>query len=93
MRDILLKDSSLRIAIEGHTDNIPIHNSRFRSNWDLSTSRATATVRLLIDEYGVSPDRLAASGYAEYRPIASNDNSAGRAMNRRVDVVVPRKIQ
>jgi len=80
------------LRIEGHTDNIPIHNSRFRSNWDLSTSRATATVRLLIQQYGFSPERLAASGYVEYRPITGNDNATGRAMNRRVDVVVPRKL-
>ena len=88
---LVLQKSSSDIRIEGHTDNVPIHNSRFRSNWDLSTARATATVRLLMLRYGFSPQRLAASGYAEYRPIASNNSPAGRAMNRRVDVVIPRK--
>lgn len=61
------------------------------SNWDLSTARATATVRLLIQIYDFKPERLAASGYAEYRPIATNNSAEGRAMNRRVDVVIPRK--
>lgn len=87
----LLNESDSDIRIEGHTDNVPIHNPRFASNWDLSTARATATIRLLIVNYGFDPERLAAAGYAEYRPIATNGTPEGRAMNRRVDVVVPRK--
>lgn len=88
----LLRQSGSDIRIEGHTDNVPIHNSRFSSNWDLSTARATATVRLFIRD-GISPDRMAASGYAQYRPVASNDTPQGRAMNRRVDIVIPRMPQ
>src|SRR5579884_3779667 len=80
----VLARSGSDIRIEGHTDNVPIHNSRFSSNWDLSTSRATATVRLFL-RYGISPDRMAASGYAQYHPVASNETPQGRAMNRRVD--------
>ncbi len=87
----VLRASNSDIRVEGHTDNVPIHNSRFGSNWDLSTTRATATVRLLIVKYEFRPDRLAASGYAEYRPIASNGDSDGRAKNRRVDIVIPRR--
>ena len=87
----VLRASDTDIRVEGHTDNVPIHNSRFKSNWDLSTARATTTVRLLITQYDFPPERLAASGYAEYRPIASNDDPAGRAQNRRVDIVIPRK--
>jgi chemotaxis protein MotB len=87
----LLGENGSDIRIEGHTDNVPIHNSRFASNWDLSTARATATIRLLIVNYGFDPERLTAAGYAEYRPIATNITPEGRAMNRRVDVVVPRK--
>jgi chemotaxis protein MotB len=87
----ILQPSASDIRIEGHTHNVPIHNARFSSNWDLSTARATATVRLLIQQYGFSPDRLAASGYAEYRPIAENSTPEGRALNRRVDIVIPRK--
>ncbi|HVI10164.1 MAG TPA: flagellar motor protein MotB [Candidatus Binatia bacterium] len=77
-----------RLRIEGHTDNIPIHNSRISSNWELSTARATELVRLLIDRNGFPPDRLSAAGYAEYHPIASNDTPQGRAQNRRVDIVI-----
>lgn len=87
----VLRATDTDIRIEGHTDNVPIHNSRYGSNWDLSTARATATVRLLITQYDFRPERLAASGYAEYRPIASNDGAEGRALNRRVDIVIPRK--
>lgn len=87
----LLRESDYDIRIEGHTDNVPIHNTKFSSNWDLSTARATATVRLLLVNFGFDPERLAAAGYAEFRPIASNETPEGRAMNRRVDVVVPRR--
>lgn len=77
-----------RLRIEGHTDNVPIHTSQMASNWELSTSRATELVRLLIVRYRFSPERLSAAGYAEYHPIASNDTPQGRAQNRRVDIVI-----
>ena len=87
----VLQSANTDLRVEGHTDNVPIRNTRFASNWDLSTARATATVRLLISKYNFAPERLSASGYAEYRPIASNATADGRAMNRRVDIVVPRR--
>ena len=87
----VLKEADTEIRIEGHTDNVPIHNSRFTSNWDLSTARATATIRMLITQYDFNPQRLSAAGYAEYRPIATNATTEGRALNRRVDVVIPHK--
>ena len=62
-----------RLRVEGHTDNVPIHKPKMASNWELSTARATELVRLLIVRYRFAPDRLAAAGYAEYHPIASND--------------------
>lgn len=77
-----------RLRIEGHTDNVPIHTAQMASNWELSTARSTELVRLLIVRYGFSPLRLAAAGYAEYHPIASNRTAQGRAQNRRVDVVI-----
>jgi chemotaxis protein MotB len=77
-----------RLRIEGHTDNIPIHTPQMASNWELSTARATELVRLLIQRYRFAPERLAAAGYAEYHPIASNATPEGRAQNRRVDVVI-----
>jgi two-component system, OmpR family, copper resistance phosphate regulon response regulator CusR len=76
------------IRVEGHTDNVPIHNPQMASNWELSTARSTELVRLLIQHYGLAPERLSAAGYAEYHPIASNDTEQGRAQNRRVDIVI-----
>ncbi len=76
------------LRIEGHTDNIPIHNSEFDSNWELSSSRATHIARLFLDIGAITPERLSAAGYAEFHPVASNDTADGRAENRRVDLVV-----
>lgn len=76
------------LRIEGHTDNIPIHTAQMASNWELSTARASAIVRVLIMDHHFPPDRLSAAGYAEYHPIASNLTAQGRAQNRRVDIVV-----
>lgn len=84
----LLRKRNCRIRIEGHTDNVPIHNSQFASNWELSTSRATEVVRLLIIKDGFDAYHLSAAGYAEYRPIATNSTREGRGTNRRVDIVV-----
>ena len=76
------------LRVEGHTDNVPIHNADFDSNWELSTARATRIARLLLALKAVSPDRLSAAGYAEFHPVASNSTAQGRAQNRRVDVVI-----
>jgi chemotaxis protein MotB len=84
----VLKTQDNDIRIEGDTDNVPIHNAHFASNWELSTARATEMIRLFITKYDVSPTRLTAAGYAEYHPVASNDTEDGRAKNRRVDIVV-----
>ncbi len=84
----ILSVRNCRLRIEGHTDNIPIHTPQMASNWELSTARSTELVRLLILRYRFSPERLAAGGYAEFHPIASNDTAQGRAQNRRVDVVI-----
>jgi chemotaxis protein MotB len=76
------------LRIEGHTDNIPIHNDEFDSNWELSAARATHIARLIIDEKLIAPERISAAGYAEFHPVATNDTPEGRAENRRVDLVV-----
>jgi chemotaxis protein MotB len=78
----------VRIRIEGHTDDVPIHNGRYDSNWELSTARATTIIQLFILKYHLAPDRLAASGYAQYHPVSSNASGDGRALNRRVDLVI-----
>ncbi|MBI4376892.1 MAG: flagellar motor protein MotB [Elusimicrobia bacterium] len=72
------------IIIEGHTDNQPISNQYFDSNWELSTARATAVARLLIEKYRLPAARMGAIGYGEHRPIALNDRPENRAKNRRV---------
>lgn len=84
----VLSGQTNNIRIEGHTDNVPIHNAQFASNWELSTARATEMTRLFITQYNLSAIRLSAAGYAEYHPAASNETADGRAQNRRVDVVV-----
>jgi chemotaxis protein MotB len=76
-----------RILLEGHTDSTPIHNDRFRSNWDLSAARAIAMLNLMADKFSVPRTRMSVSGYAETVPIADNETIEGRQKNRRVDVV------
>jgi chemotaxis protein MotB len=85
---MILRDREETLRIEGHTDNVPIHNAQFRSNWELSTARATELIKLFITRYQFAPARLAAAGYAEYHPVDSNSTPEGKAHNRRVDIVV-----
>lgn len=75
------------IAVEGHTDNQPIKHSGWKSNWELSTARATSVVHFLVSQ-GLSPEVLQATGYGEYRPIASNATAEGQQRNRRVEIVI-----
>jgi chemotaxis protein MotB len=76
------------IRLEGHTDSVPIHTARFRSNWELSAARGIAMLELLNTRYGVPRERLAIAGYAETIPVAENATEEGRAHNRRVDMVI-----
>ncbi|ACL70427.1 OmpA/MotB family protein [Halothermothrix orenii] len=76
------------IAVEGHTDNWPIHNEQFPSNWELSTTRATNVIKYFIERHGIDPSRLSAAGYSEYRPLYPNDTVEHRAKNRRVEIVI-----
>jgi len=84
----VLKARTESMRIEGHTDNVPIHNGRFQSNWELSTARASDLIKALVENYGFESRRLSAAGYAEYRPVAPNTTVDGRARNRRVDIVI-----
>jgi chemotaxis protein MotB len=86
----VLKDNveDRNIGIEGHTDNEPIKHSKWKSNWELSTSRATSVLHYLVDTKGIDPKRVAAIGYGEYRPVASNDTVEGKKQNRRVEIVI-----
>ncbi|OPJ57095.1 OmpA family protein [Alkalithermobacter paradoxus] len=78
------------IRVEGHTDNVPINTPRYPSNWELSVSRSSNVVRFLIEETGISPKRISASGYSEYHPIAPNDSPENKSKNRRVDILILR---
>lgn len=88
---ILAQHPQLKIHVIGHTDNVPIKasaQSRFPSNWELSTARATAAVRFLTEKVGVDPRRVGAVGYGEFRPVADNATPEGRARNRRIAITV-----
>jgi chemotaxis protein MotB len=77
-----------RIAVEGHTDNVPINTFAYPSNWDLSSARSVAVVRRMLDVAPLGPTRITASGFADTRPQAINTTVDGRARNRRVEIVV-----
>jgi len=83
-----IPDAPLRV--EGHTDNVPIHTQRFISNWELSSSRASAIARLLLERGSMHPSNVSAAGYAEFHPVASNATEEGRGQNRRVDIILLR---
>lgn len=85
---IQLKGLDNPVRIEGHTDNTPINTPRFPSNWELSAARAITVVRYFIKEYEVDPTMISALGYGEFRPLTDNSTPEGRALNRRVDIVV-----
>jgi len=80
------------VGIEGHTDNVPIKLSGWKSNWELSTARALSVLHYIVDQKGVAPSRVSAIGYGEYNPVASNDNIEGRQLNRRVEIVILPKV-
>lgn len=83
----LLVASGVPVAVEGHTDNVPISTEIFPSNWELSAGRAASVARAFIAR-GIAADRIHISGYAETRPVAPNDTPAGRSQNRRVNLVL-----
>jgi chemotaxis protein MotB len=86
---VLLNQPSIEFMVEGHTDNVPYKkNAYLFDNWDLSVKRATSIVRVLQNDYGIPPARMAASGRSEYLPIASNDSVEGKAGNRRTRIVI-----
>lgn len=76
------------IGIEGHTDNVPIKYSGYKSNWELSTARATEVLHYVVNTGGLDPKKFSATGYGKYRPIASNDTEEGRKSNRRVEIII-----
>lgn len=91
LAQVLNSNSDINVVVEGHTDSIPIHG-KFQDNWDLSTARATAIARILIDNYKVDPTRITASGKSKYEPVDTNDTAEGRQRNRRTEIILAPKL-
>ena len=85
--------SDLNVGVEGHTDDQPIKYSGWKSNWELSTSRALSVLHYLVEGEGIDPIRLSATGFGEYHPVTGNDTKEGRQKNRRVEIVILPKVQ
>ncbi|MBU4440758.1 MAG: OmpA family protein [Acetobacterium sp.] len=86
----ILKVVDNYVRIEGYTDNVPINNSMYSNNWDLSVMRASKVLEIIVSRSGFPADKISAVGYGEYRPVAPNDTDEGKAKNRRVDIVILR---
>lgn len=89
---IITDYNDYEVLIEGNTDNVPINKTNIRNNWDLSALRASSVVQELQNKYGVNPARLTAGGRGEYNPVADNDTDAGRAKNRRTQIIITPKL-
>ncbi len=84
----VLMQHGLEVRVEGHSDDVPIHNAMFQSNWELSSARAMSVLSLLVNDGGFPETSISVAGYGEHRPVASNETPDGRKQNRRVDLVV-----
>jgi len=90
---VLATNPDITVLIEGHTDNVPYKgNNQLNGNWDLSTKRATAIVRILKENQGIDPKNLTAAGRSEFAPVASNSSSEGRSKNRRIEIILTPKL-
>ena len=85
---LLVMDPPRSIVISGHTDNIPIKNHEYDSNWDLSVTRAVSFMKVILENDKLEPEWFSAKGYGEFKPVASNNTAAGRAKNRRVEILI-----
>ncbi len=88
----VIQQTPYMINVVGHTDNLPMHSKRFKSNWELSVARASSVARFLIDEMGMNPVQFVVSGYASYRPIVPNTTAENRAKNRRVEIIISKRL-
>lgn len=90
---VLKNQPDIEFMVEGHTDNVPLKGGGvLQDNWDLSVKRATAVVRILQDQYGIDPSKMAAAGRGEYQPVADNATREGKALNRRTRIVILPKL-
>ncbi|HMD50636.1 MAG TPA: OmpA family protein [Bryobacteraceae bacterium] len=83
-----LRESDNNVELAGHADSVPIHNRRFKNNWELSAARGLSLLRVLTSDYGIEESRLTLASYGAYRPKGSNDTIDGRAENRRVEILI-----
>ena len=88
LANVINSEPSVEVMVEGHTDARSIKTSKIADNWDLSVLRATSVVRKLVDDYGVAPEKLIASGRSSFKPLAENDTNENRAKNRRTRIVI-----
>src|SRR5699024_6147241 len=86
--DVLVTASPRQVVVAGHTDNVPIHNVHYQSNWDLSADRALNFMKRLLANEELTPSRMSVTGFGEYRPVAVNETATGREQNRRVEVLI-----
>ena len=93
LANVLSKNPDIDIAVEGHTDNIPIKTATYQDNWDLSVARSTNIVRMLTVDLGIDAKRVTASGKGEFVPVADNNTTEGRAKNRRTEIVLSPKLE
>jgi chemotaxis protein MotB len=91
LAQVLNTNPDISVLIEGHTDSVPIRN-KYKDNWELSVERSTAIVRLLTDTYGVTPERITASGRSKYEPVDTNETPEGRQHNRRTEIILAPKL-
>jgi chemotaxis protein MotB len=91
LADVLNVSTDINVEIEGHTDSIPIRG-KYQDNWDLSTARSTAIVRILTETYKVDPTRVKSSGRSSWEPVDSNTTAEGRAKNRRTEIILEPKL-
>lgn len=84
----IVNDTDNDVLVEGNTDNIPMNNEVFQSNWELSTARAVSVVRYFVENQSLKPTRFAVKGYGEYKPLVDNSTPENRATNRRVDILM-----
>lgn len=84
----LFDDTIAEVEVQGHTDNIPVRSTRYRSNWDLGAERAISVLLFLMENTNLPPERFKASSLGEYQPIANNDDPTGRVLNRRVEILI-----
>ncbi len=86
--EVIKGNPDLKVRVEGHTDDVPIHSNRYHSNWELSSARSLSVVQLLSSQTGIHPQNMSAVGYGEYRPVVPNTSSENRSKNRRIQIFV-----